>query len=276
MKTFFKWQGNKSKHFKYILPELPSHYDTYVEPFVGSGALFLHVEPKKWIINDLNKDNINIWKLVKNDPEYIKREFFKFKRHFLKKTKREKLLYCRKKTNELNTMKESKERIVLYMLMTYCAYLGNIFFHHKFYFRILEMNIYINNRYFFLEPSYFHNVFQVSKFLNSTKGKIYNDDYKKILQKAKEDDFVFLDPPYIEDHKYGFKYNKNEKLDIDFLNELKLQCEVLDKKNVKWLMTQADTKEIRKIFKGYVMKEYPVYRRGNKCYKNELLVKNFE
>ena len=65
-------------------------------------------------------------------------------------------------------------------------------------------------------------------------------------------------------------------MDIDFLNELKLQCEVLDKKNVKWLMTQADTKEIRRIFKGYVMKEYPVYRRGNKCYKNELLVKNFE
>ena len=127
-----------------------------------------------------------------------------------------------------------------------------------------------------MSPLIFIMCFKYPKFLNSTKGKIYNDDYKKILQKAKEDDFVFLDPPYIEHHKYGFKYNKNEKLDIDFLNELKLQCEVLDKKNVKWLMTQADTKEIRKIFKGYVMKEYPVYRRGNKCYKNELLVKNFE
>ena len=68
MKTFFKWQDNKSKHFKYILPELPSDYNTYIEPFVGSGALFLRVEPEKWIINDLNQDNINIWKLVKMIP----------------------------------------------------------------------------------------------------------------------------------------------------------------------------------------------------------------
>jgi hypothetical protein len=40
-------------------------------------------------------------------------------------------------------------------------------------------------------------------------------------------------------------------------------------------MTQADTREIREIFKDYTIKEYPFYRRGNKCYKNELLVKNY-
>ena len=89
--------------------------------------------------------------------------------------------------------------------MSYCAYLGNILIRNKFYFEGLEMNIYINNRCFFLEPSYFTNLFQVSNFLNSKKGKIYNEDYKKILKKAKQGDFVFLDPPYIEDHNYGFK-----------------------------------------------------------------------
>lgn len=275
MKTFFKWQGNKSKHFKYILPELPSQYNTYIEPFIGSGALFLNVEPKKWIINDLNQDNISMWELATNDPQYIKTEFLKFKRHFLKKTNKEKLLYCRKKTNELNTMIKSKERTILYMLMTYCAYLGNILIRNKFYFEGLEMNIYINNRCFFLEPSYFTNLFQVSNFLNPKKGKIYNEDYKKILKKAKQGDFVFLDPPYIEDHNYRFMYNKNEKLDTKFMSQLKKQCDTLHKKNVKWLMTQADTKQVRETFKDYTIKEYPVYRRGNNCYKNELLIKNY-
>ena len=275
MKTFFKWQGNKSKHFKYILPELPSQYNTYIEPFIGSGALFLNVEPKKWIINDLNPNNISMWELVKNDPDYIKKEFLKFKRHFLKKTNKEKLIYCRKKTSELNTMIKSKERTILYMLMTYCSYLGVIFFYSKFYFRNIEMNIYINNRCFFLEPSYFDNLLQVSNFLNSKKGKIYNEDYKRILKKAKQGDFIFLDPPYIEEHNYGFKYNKNEKLDTKFLSQLKKQCDTLHKKNVKWLMTQADTKQVREIFKDYIIKEYPVYRRGNNCYKNELLIKNY-
>jgi len=149
MKTFFKWQGNKSKHLKYILPELPSQYNTYIEPFIGSGALFLHLDPEKWIMNDLNQDNISMWELVKNNPEYIKKEFLKFKRHFLKKTNKEKLLYCRKKTNELNTIIKSKERTILYMLMTYCAYLGNILIRNKFYFKGLEMHVYIDNRCFF-------------------------------------------------------------------------------------------------------------------------------
>jgi DNA adenine methylase len=276
MKTFFKWQGNKSKHFKYILPELPSQYITYIEPFIGSGALFLHLTPEQWIINDLNQDNISIWELTKNDPQYIKTEFLKFKRHFLNKTNKEKLVYCRKKTNELNNMIKSNQRTILYMLMSYCAYLGNIFNEkNKFYFTGLEMRVYIDNRCFFLEPSYFNNVFQVSNFLSSKKGKIYNDDYKKILKKAKEGDFVFLDPPYIENHNYGFKYNKNEKLDSKFMSELKKECNLLDKKKVKWLMTQADTELVRKTFERYTIKEYKVYRRGNNSYKNELLIKNY-
>jgi DNA adenine methylase len=275
MKTFFKWQGNKSKHFKYILPELPSQYNTYIEPFIGSGALFLYLEPKKWIINDLNQDNISMWELATNDPQYIKKEFLKFKRHFLKKTNKEKLLYCRKKTNELNTIIKSKKKTIFYMLMSYCAYLGVIFRKNKFYFTSLEMRVYIDNRCFFLEPSYFGNLFQVSNFLNSKKGKIYNEDYKKILKKAKQGDFVFLDPPYIEEHNYGFKYNKNENLDTKFMSQLKKQCDTLHKKNVKWLMTQADTKQVREAFKDYIIKEYPVYRRGNNCYKNELLIKNY-
>jgi 23S rRNA maturation mini-RNase III len=64
-------------------------------------------------------------------------------------------------------------------------------------------------------------------------------------------------------------------LDDKFLFQLKKQCDVLHKKKVKWIMTQSDTKKVRQIFEDYTIKEYPVYRRGNKCYKNELLVKNY-
>lgn len=33
-------------------------------------------------------------------------------------------------------------------------------------------------------------------------------------------------------------------------------------------MTKTDTKQVREKFKDYTIKEYPVYRIGNKCYKN--------
>ena len=276
MKTFFKWQGNKSKHFKYIVPELPCEFNTYVEPFVGSGALFLHIQPKKWIINDINEDNISMWNLVKTDPIYIRNEFLKFKRHFLKKTNKQKLNYCRKKTENLNNMIKSKERTITYILMTYCAYLGNILLHNKFNFKGIEMNIHINNRCFFLEDSYFENIQQISNYLKSSNGRVYNYDYQKILEKVKDGDFVFLDPPYIEDQKYDFKYNKNEVLDQVFLLKLKHECDKLHEKNVTWLLTQPDTKQVRDLFREYYVKAYPVYRRGNKTFKNELLIKNYK
>ena len=82
LKTFIKWSGNKSKHLNKILPYIPSEYNTYIEPFVGSGALFLRLEPKKWLINDLNKDCINIWNNIKENPKDIISEFKNFGRIF--------------------------------------------------------------------------------------------------------------------------------------------------------------------------------------------------
>ena len=160
--------------------------------------------------------------------------------------------------------------------MTYCVFLGQIVKKSRFVFQGLEMNIFSKNKYFFLTDTYFENIFQVSKFLNRGKGEILNKDYATILKKAKKNDFVFMDPPYIEEHDYGFKYNRGEILNNDFTEKLAKECKELDKRGVMWMMTQADTKENRKIFKKYVVREYPVYRPGNKMFKKELVIKNFE
>ena len=56
MRTFIRRSGNKSKLVKKILPLIPDYNGTYIEPFVGTGAVFLNLEPQKWIINDINKE----------------------------------------------------------------------------------------------------------------------------------------------------------------------------------------------------------------------------
>ena len=40
-------------------------------------------------------------------------------------------------------------------------------------------------------------------------------------------------------------------------------------------MTQADTKQIKEIFKEYHIKKFQVYRMGSKRYINELLIMNY-
>ena len=123
MKTFIKYLGNKSKHLKYLLPHVPENMKTYIEPFVGSGALFLKLEPNTWIINDLNEDIINVWRSVKDDPETIIEIFKEFGKRFKKMSKSKKIEMCKKITEELNVMPYDIKRASIYMLMIRNAYL---------------------------------------------------------------------------------------------------------------------------------------------------------
>ena len=273
LKTFIKWSGNKSKQLRYILPHIPKDYNTYIEPFVGSGALLLKLQPNKWVINDINKDIINIWEEIRDNIEDIIYIFKEFEKIFKPLCNNEKKQFCKEIISKLNCMKYDINRACIYLLMKFCSYMGEIIRNNRFYFNGLDLNIYVNNRYSFLENKYFINLRAVNEFLNKNNGKIMNTEYKNILKTAKKGDFVFLDPPYIDG--YTHRYNIDQKLDIDFITDLYKEMKKLDNKGVKWVMTQADTKQVKSIFKDYTIIEYPVYRRYQDKYTYELLIKNF-
>jgi len=274
MRTFIKWYGNKQKYVGKILAEFPTEYNRYVEPFLGSGAVFLALEPRKWILNDLNKDLMGVWNLVRDDPNVIIAAFRDFSRRFKRRSRQSKIALCRTMTDQLNTLPAGPSRYIDYLLMKYCCYMGAILQNDKFYFSGLELNI---DSYFFLRESYYQNLLTVSKFLNwSPRNKIFSIDYKKILEKTREGDVVFLDPPYMEDDVcYKFQYNVGEKIGESFMETLAVQLQKLDECRVKWIMTQADTPQIRELFKEYTIREFCVYRNKARCYKTELIIKNF-
>jgi DNA adenine methylase len=275
MKTFIRWQGNKSPHINKFIKYIPTFSGTYIEPFLGSGALLLRLQPKKWIVNDINKDLINIWKFIKNNPQDIIDIFTDFGILFKPLSKQDKVKYCKEITSKIESMPYDIKRASMYLLMKFCSYTGDIIYNNKFFFKSLDMNIFIRNYYPFLSQNNYDNINQVSLFLNNKSGKIFNKSYEKILDKAKDGDFVFLDPPYIDSHKYDFNYNKDETLDDSFIQQLFIQVKKLDERNVKWLMTQADTEQIKDIFKDYTIKKFQVYRMGSKSYTDELLIMNY-
>lgn len=275
MKTFIKWPGNKQKHLRYIVPHIPTDFDCYIEPFLGSGSLFLHLQPTNSIINDYNTDLIDIWLLIRNDYKFIIRYFKTFAKKFVTMQIKDKVNFCRDITDKFNVSERSKLRSVQMLCMIYCAFMGIIFINGRFRFQGLENRIYSDDKYYFLTENYFSRIQEISRFLNESNVRIYNTDYKNVLKSAKKNDFVFLDPPYIYDYDVGFNYNQNEELNLQFLHDLFKECKKLDKKKVKWLMTQADTLTIRKIFKDYSIIKYPVYRSIKKEYTSELIIKNY-
>ncbi|EAM8612096.1 DNA adenine methylase [Salmonella enterica] len=69
------WIGGKRRLAKYILPLFPAH-TCYVEPFCGAAALyFLKVPSKTEVINDINGELVNLYRVVKHHLEEFVRQF---------------------------------------------------------------------------------------------------------------------------------------------------------------------------------------------------------
>lgn len=72
LKPFIKWAGGKEKELPIILKNLPKHFDRYIEPFVGGGAVFLAINCDNSIINDKSDELMLLYKMIKssNDEFY--------------------------------------------------------------------------------------------------------------------------------------------------------------------------------------------------------------
>ena len=65
-KPFVKWAGGKRQIIDKLKRFVPDEFNTYYEPFVGGGALLFELSPKKAVINDFNKELINVLKMRKS------------------------------------------------------------------------------------------------------------------------------------------------------------------------------------------------------------------
>lgn len=83
-KPFVKWAGGKGSLIKQLVNYLPNDIEeqqnvTYIEPFVGGGAMLFYMlthytNIKRAIINDVNEDLISCYLLIKNDNSIITRD----------------------------------------------------------------------------------------------------------------------------------------------------------------------------------------------------------
>jgi len=73
MYPFLKWVGGKRRSAEWIASKAPKSFDTYWEPFLGSGAVFfaLHGRFKRAVLSDTNPDLVQCWYAVKNWPEEL-------------------------------------------------------------------------------------------------------------------------------------------------------------------------------------------------------------
>lgn len=74
MKPMLKYVGGKQKEITCFLEHIPEKFDTYIEPFLGGGAVFFHLEPERAILNDKNQKLIQFYRDVRDNFPVLSKE----------------------------------------------------------------------------------------------------------------------------------------------------------------------------------------------------------
>ena len=70
MQPFVKWVGGKREVIKkYLCNHIPKKFNKYYEPFVGGGSMLFFLEPASAVINDINKELITCYNVIKKYPK---------------------------------------------------------------------------------------------------------------------------------------------------------------------------------------------------------------
>jgi DNA adenine methylase len=241
-------QGNKYPIRDKIIPLIPPH-DTYVELFAGSGAIFFNkAKAQRNILNDLDKDTTNTFKMVKDAPLDISSypnpdTVAKAKRFFVKPV-----------GNRI------QDRMVHYKVASSYGF-GNKPVQRP------EM--------IYKAPSIPRWLSELPRWKEQLKGTIItNLDYEKAIQKYDGiHTFFFIDPPY-ENTSKGFGYAQSKDFDFDRL------VDVLKGIKGNFLLTINDSPYIRKLFKDFTIKPVDVpsiwgSREGMDKVRKELFITNY-
>src|SRR6202044_442094 len=68
---FLKWAGGKRWFADRCLQLIPPDYRRYIEPFLGSGAMFFALRPGDALLSDLNADLISCYQAIRDASEVV-------------------------------------------------------------------------------------------------------------------------------------------------------------------------------------------------------------
>lgn len=230
---FLKWAGGK----RWLIngfPELfPSSYKTYLEPFVGSGAVFFHLKPSKAILGDMNAELINTYMSIRTDWQEVLRHLRAYHRMHSKE------LYYEIRQKKFKNPSKKAARFI-YLNRTCWNGLYRVNMEGNFNVPIgTKTNVILDT----------DNFEAISGVLSNTVLKI--SDYQEIVDYAKKNDFLFIDPPYTVKHNLNGFVKYNDKI-FSWDDQIRLRdcIENAVARGVKVLLTNADHQSVRELYRG--------------------------
>ena len=243
-KPFLKWAGGKTQLISEIEKNLPSStIDTYVEPFVGSGAILFwilgaFVQLEKAVVNDINEDLINTYKTIQSTPKELISilEILQDEYHSLENSSDKKKEYYYQKRELFNNRKQNKtEHSALFIFLNRTCFNGLYRVNRK-----NEFNVPIGS---YKKPTICDksNILAVSEALQ--KVELLCGDFEQTVNYASSNTLFYFDPPYkpLSETSSFNSYAKDEFNDEEQIR-LKNFCDKLDSLGHSWILSNSDVK----------------------------------
>jgi DNA adenine methylase len=253
-----KWSGGKKDELKKILPHIPENYSIYLEPFIGGGAVYFHLNPDKAVISDVHKELVDFYQSIKNGN--ISKIY-----DFMKAHPNEEEEYYKVRSIEPKNVLENGSRF--YYLRKTC-FRGMLRYNKQGKFNI-PFGRYKTYKYENLKNTNYEELLKRTEIFNKSFEHIFSD-YND------SNNFMFLDPPYDSEFTdYGYcQFGKDEQNKLaKCFKETKIKC----------LMIIGKTPFIQNLYKDYIVGEYDKKYRfklhsgrvGNEINTQHLIIKNY-
>jgi len=231
---FLKWAGGKRWLVKYSAELIPDFSGKYLEPFLGSGAIFFHLKPKAALLSDKNHQLIETYKAIQSDWRPV---LAKLKEHHRKHSKE--YYYSVRKSSPRKTHTKAAKFIYLNRTCWNGLYRVNL---------QGDFNVPVGSKKnVILDTDDFEAISESISGVDFQSG-----DFEQVLRKAGPDDFVFVDPPYTVKHNHNGFIKYNETL-FSWSDQVRLRksIDLAVARGAKILVSNADHPSIQDLYGDY-------------------------
>ncbi|WP_084717633.1 DNA adenine methylase [Sphingomonas sanxanigenens] len=233
IEPFLKWAGGKRWLTSSGGLPAPQHFDRYVEPFLGGGAVFFKLQPEVALLSDINGELIDLYRVVRDAPDALRE---RLEGHQARHCPEH---YYATRAVVPDSLVERAAR-TLYLNRTCWNGLYRVN-------RKGEFNVPIGTKTaVVLEADDFLSIAR-----NLQNADIRQCDFEETISQTVAGDFLFVDPPYTVRHNMNGFVKYNEKI-FTWLDQVRLYAAVTAAaaRGVSVVVTNADHESLRELYAG--------------------------
>ncbi len=205
-RSFMKWAGNKHGILNQLFDTLPTT-SKLIEPFLGSGSVFINSDYNQYLLNDVNSDLINVFQHIKVNHTALINDLRAF---FSAKLNNPETYYALRK--EFNNTDDAYLKALLFIYLNRHGFQG-----------LCRYNL---SGVFNVPYGHYKKVYFPENEIIITASKLkhailMNDQFSQAFRRARKGDIIYCDPPYVSLNKTanftsyaagGFSYEQQIRL----------------------------------------------------------------